>query len=1019
MLCPLLVRPRLGPVPTMSVQRHQVADDLKPNVAVRSRISTQRADRLREFILGHLPRDVTVDVVISSSVQTAAVLPADVDAIVSSDATEIERAQAEQLLAGVDADYLVLVTGNEADLTRIPLTDQLTADHAHQFGLAFHELLHILKTAITAISELLVAEIDPEYHTQVHDLINIVEDGAIESEAIFGKNFSDNAGIRLELTRRLHSQTPEDIPDGEEIRYSFWDAVTGCLYDEAIYPTGTTDVLLDGDDPRIQFKSDADRDAFEAIHSELCTLSDDVHAIRSADRSDITHNHDKTASIRRARQVIQTWTDHIQPVLEADEEDEEEQEQDAQDNQQGAVDENESGQQDQSSGDGGGEAADPPETPSDPDAGDDISSRNEGPQDGEGDAGTDEDSQGPSQPQPQSPTQLPEDFDPNDVSLSREATSDPRQNVFEQPPVTDDPDPTDVDDIDNQGGGDEQAPSSGQGAQERHGDGEDTGGAEADEERPDAAQNGGDDTDVRDEDASEGEGQTESDSEPSSRAQAIAQAADRARQREQEQQGENPGQETNSSETEAPSKSPSPEKNTGDVPKSAASSSIDTQQQNQDQLTLGEFGGNTQDDRESESPDTSEDEIDDNPGAGEGDDEHSSDELDDAGQSDQAETPTPETASSGAAAEDMDTDARLESESGSEPEAESDAESEPNIPEGPAHAESSTRSPDEDEATYENALAGDERAAHGESEREGIDEQALEEELSALADQLERSARQQAQNGEERDSEGGEQQGGPGCLDDLDIFPISDDLAPPREWGAIEEGADQVADTLEMYLRLDRRKSVRRGLSAGAYDSRAGHRLAIGDPRVCKSRTLGNEKQYALVLVLDRSGSMRRGSPPKIEVATQALARFALAAENLGIRVAITDFYDGDARLVKPFSIDTRHVQANLLDKTCGGGTPLADAIGLAHELVEAQRDEPLIITVTDDNPSSTDAVIDQIRRSYAPVCSLTIATDCQPGSLSDRASELSLYYERQEAVYTPERLDDRLDQFASLLAGL
>ncbi|MFC6874750.1 VWA domain-containing protein [Halobellus marinus] len=973
---------------------------------------------------------MTVDVVISSGVQTAAVLPVDVDAIVSSGATEIERAQAEQLLAGVDADYLILVTGNEADLTRIPLNDQLTADHAHQFGLAFHELLHILKTAITAISELLETEVDAKYHAQVHDLINIVEDGAIESEAIHGKNFTDNAGIRLELTRRLHSQTPEDIPDGEEIRYSFWDAVTSCLYDEAIYPTGTTDVLLDEDDTRIQFKSGADRDAFETIHSELCTLSDDVHAIRSADRSDITHNHDKTASIRRARRVIQTWTDHIQPVLEADEEDGEEQEQDAQANQQGAGDENESGQQDQSSGDEGGEAAEQLETPSDPDAGDKISSGNECLQDTEGDAGPDEGSKGTSQPQ--SPTQLTDDFDPTDVSLSREATSDPHQNIFEQPPVTDDPDRTDVDEIDNQGEEghgeegeqkDEQAPSSGEGVQDHHGNGEDAGDAEADEERTEAAQNGGDDTDgegnVRDGVGGGDGGQAESDSEPSSRAQAIAQAADRARQREQEQQGKNPDQETSSSETEAPSKSPSPEEDAGDVPKSAASSSIDTQQQNQDQLTLGEFGGDTQDDHESESPDTSEDEIDDNPGAGEGDDEHSSDGLDEAEQSDQAETSTPETASSGAAAEDMDTDARLESESGSEPEAESDAESEPNIPEGPAHAESSTRSPDEDEATYENALAGDERAAHGESEREGIDEQALEEELSALADQLERSARQHTQNGEERDSEGGGQQGGPGSLDDLDILPISDDLAPPREWGAIEEGADQVADTLEMYLRLDRRKSVRRGLSSGAYDSRAGHRLAIGDPRVCKSRTLGDEKQYALVLVLDRSGSMRQGSPPKIEIATQALARFALAAENLGISVAITDFYRGDARLVKPFSIDTRHVQANLLDTTCGGGTPLADAVSLARELVEAQRDEPLIITVTDDNPSSTDEVIDQIRRSHAPVCSLTIATDCQPGSLSDSASELSQYYERQEAVYTPGRLDDRLDQFASLLAGL
>jgi hypothetical protein len=36
-----------------------------------------------------------------------------------------------------------------------------------------------------------------------------------------------------------------------------------------------------------------------------------------------------------------------------------------------------------------------------------------------------------------------------------------------------------------------------------------------------------------------------------------------------------------------------------------------------------------------------------------------------------------------------------------------------------------------------------------------------------------------------------------GSLEDVDILPISDDLALPREWGAIEEGADRVADTLK------------------------------------------------------------------------------------------------------------------------------------------------------------------------------------------------------------------------------
>ena len=303
------------------------------------------------------------------------------------------------------------------------------------------------------------------------------------------------------------------------------------------------------------------------------------------------------------------------------------------------------------------------------------------------------------------------------------------------------------------------------------------------------------------------------------------------------------------------------------------------------------------------------------------------------------------------------------------------------LSEGPAHAASSERDDSETEDTYKDALEHDERAAHDEAEREAIDQKALDKELAALSEQLAREGGESAEAESGRESGG--QSGGPGNLDDLSILPQNDEVVPPREWDAIEEGAEQVEETLNMYLRLDRRKSARRGLSAGAYDTRAGHRLAIGDPRMCRSRTLGNEKQYGLVLVLDRSSSMRHGSPRKIDVATQALVRFALAAEKLGIRVAVIDFIGGEARLIKPFSVPTRHVQAALLDDAVAGGTPLADALGLARNLLETQRDEPMIITVTDGKPRSVEDVKSQIRASFAPVCSLTIATDCVPGSLS------------------------------------
>ena len=165
-------------------------EGVTPNITSRVRTSASRADRLQAFICGHLPTGIDVEVVLTPAVKTAAVLPAEDDALVRSDATELERQQAAQLLESVDAEFLILVTTDPAPIYRIPVNDQLTADHAHQFGLAFHELLHILKTAIGPIAELLETEIDPDYRQQVHDLINIIEDGAIEREAIHGSTVS-------------------------------------------------------------------------------------------------------------------------------------------------------------------------------------------------------------------------------------------------------------------------------------------------------------------------------------------------------------------------------------------------------------------------------------------------------------------------------------------------------------------------------------------------------------------------------------------------------------------------------------------------------------------------------------------------------------------------------------------------------------------------------------------------------------------------------------------------------------
>jgi len=837
------------------------------DVAAKARTSLRRTERLRAFVNSHLPAEIDVEVVLTPAVQTAAVLSANIEALVSSDATDIERQQAAQLLESVDAEFLILVTTDPAPIDRIPVNDQLTADHAHQFGLAFHELLHILKTAIGSISELLESEIEPNHYQQVHDLINIIEDGAIEQEAIEGANFSDNAEIRLELTRRIHSQVPDDIPDGGQVRFSFWDAVTSALYEWAIYPTGITEVLLDADDERIVFASMADATGFDAVQEALQTLARDALAIRSAERDDITHSHDKTASVRRAQLVVETWQSVILPVLE---------------------EHSEASTQRLDQGDTGRPNTDP------------VSSS------GSESSETADSKSNPTEPSNNRPSRDPDER----LQLERSATDDPFQDVLAQPSIT--PDSLDKDFEETL------APEASNST--------DANTSSSDSDNPLAS--------------------TDSDEEQLSPASNVhgSRARELARSLQRPGVHSNPPLDGHASSDEGE----------------------DNDSGNARQSTIGDYDAG-----EAFHGDQS---------GGEKDDSYAKQDPDPVGN------------------ESLDTSNStvVRTRSSAEPD--------------PAHAEVLDRDPVVETDTYEEALETDRTAAHDEADQEGIDTDALERELEDLSHRIDRT--------DSDDQAAGGNAGGPGQLDELDLVPITDDPAPPGLWADIEEGAAQVAGTLEKQLRLDRQRGVRRGLTAGGYDTTAGHRLVIGDPRVCRVDTLGREKRYALVLVLDRSGSMRHGEPSKIEVATKALARFAVAAEGLGIEVAIVDFVDGHARLVKPFSVETRHIQSTLLDMDCSGGTPLSDALELAGQLVEGHRDEPLIVAVTDGEPSSVDDVIDQIRTSPAPICSLTIATDTSTGTLSADASGLAANYEREATIYDGDQLDDRLDQFASLLVG-
>lgn len=317
----------------------------------------------------------------------------------------------------------------------------------------------------------------------------------------------------------------------------------------------------------------------------------------------------------------------------------------------------------------------------------------------------------------------------------------------------------------------------------------------------------------------------------------------------------------------------------------------------------------------------------------------------------------------------------------------------------------------------------DRRRAKRTAENSTIDEQGLADDLQSLEGAL----------GEERESKsegngGGGNDAGPGPLGELTILPDpeSEDEILGIDWADIEKSAGTAADTLAKQLRLDQQTLERHGLTAGTtVNTKTAYRLGYNDPRTFTESIPGDEKEYFVVIVLDRSGSMGPSryhqpsdDPPKIEIATGAVARFAVACEDLDIDVAIIDFYDEEARYVKPPSVETEYAKERILNIEAAGGTPLADALSLARTVADSDSKESIIISITDDRPANVDEVKEQIKRSYAPICSLTIATDREYGNPPPKAKKLEPVYSQTTTVYDPAKLDDRIDELASLLSG-
>jgi Mg-chelatase subunit ChlD len=992
---------------------------------------------LTEYIQAHTGENI--EVVLTSHVQTACVLPADADRLIDADATDFDQQAAQQLVDAVDGNYLVLISTNPANLDNLPLDDQLTADRAQQFGLSLHELGHIRYTNISVVADHLNERVDEEYQEFVHGLINYTEDAAIEHQLRAAQ--SQLAADRLELVNRSLTQMASDLPDTATITFTYRDAIQSYLYDHGIYDSEKSDVLLDPDDPRITFQSQDDAAAFAQTQDAL----DDLLATVLSEPD----------SVKRGDAVLDCWEQTIKPLLDQMDED---------DHQQGQEDEDTAAtggsspntspspsQSDSSTPDefGQGESSEPsadpdtyPETsdesPEDAPSGDgaadaDPSDVSESPAvDGQETSGDTPDGEQVESPADGDPSEAssddasaepPADFDPENVSL--EQTQDAHYaDVLAYP------------DIGTADTADELSPDDA--GASAHDDGA------ASDVESDAEPN----AQPESTDASPDEGESDDTSDESGTGAGSANSVEGER---DSGVGESSAKDLESTSDEiggsAAEESGIEEQGDGEPTEGAADSSGASDASSgpsNGQASISDFFGGDSAGRDSgeaastdeeatsdgsDTSDTSDTTGGDTDGAGAPDDradgvpsENDGEVGDAAGGTDGGDTDDTENESTGTTGED---EADIDSDTLDDPAADGtvqDSETD-NTGKPAEEAAAPLAEPVYDDSIDEraDALSADHDAAHEEANRATPDQDALErdleetvaalEDLASDGDTDESSESPDTSTARHRGSTGA----GKGSIDSLSVLPQIGEQAPPARWQAATAGADAVGGTLRMALRESRRDQTRSGVTSGSFDRRRAGALARGDVDAFSVRQQGDEKQYDLVLVLDRSSSMSN----LIDTAEDSVARFALACEDLGINVAIMDFVRGDARLIKPFSVETEHVQASLLSGKTGGGTPLTDALGLARRLLEQRRDSPLVLIITDGKPGSPGDYQEELQQTYAPVCGLTLALDLPRGQAPERAKDVEQFYDRHLYVHDAIDLDRRLDQFAVMFDGL
>ena len=208
-------------------------------------------------------------------------------------------------------------------------------------------------------------------------------------------------------------------------------------------------------------------------------------------------------------------------------------------------------------------------------------------------------------------------------------------------------------------------------------------------------------------------------------------------------------------------------------------------------------------------------------------------------------------------------------------------------------------------------------------------------------------------------------------LEDVIVAEPAETGGDTDRWAAAVERSQQLTADLAAQLRHERRPRDTGGHRVGRLDGRRLVRANRGTQRVFTRRESGTVKDYACLVVLDRSGSMD-GEP--VRTAETATAQLVHALFEVGVDVSVLSVWEDCPCLELPFGARPANHVDRLMTERADWGTPLSTAIEISRERIDrGSGSHPFVIVITDGEPNEPNRYRSQLEKCTFPVFGIYI----------------------------------------------